>query len=171
MADDETSPLIKNGDTGSTLPRGATGFFRPKDGPLPQTDVRAFRAALHAAARAAGGAVGAVEEQAYPRTFHTATVIGRSGESVVLCHAHHPWIAFAPERRHRHGEDWYGEEFLAPPAWSRVFTDAGFVVLSAEQLATPLSGLDASTLTEGEWREARHHDITTLGGVLFNDWD
>ncbi|MFH9424247.1 hypothetical protein [Streptomyces sp. NPDC017529] len=45
------------------------------------------------------------------------------------------------------------------------------MVLSAEQLATPLSALDASTLTEGAWREARHHDITTLGCVLFNDWD
>ncbi|MFI0263082.1 hypothetical protein ACH4OW_29110 [Streptomyces sp. NPDC017056] len=166
MADDETSPLISDGDTGFTLPRGATGFFRPKDGPLPQTDVRAFRAALHAAARAAGGTVGNVEERTYPRTFHTATVTGRAGESVVLCHAHHPWIAFTPERRY-----WYGEEFLAPPAWARAFTDAGFVVLSREQLAMPLSGLHPSTLTEGEWREARYHDTTTVGGALFNVWD
>lgn len=45
------------------LPRGATGFVRPEDGPLPQIDLRAFRTALHTAARAAGGQVGTVEER------------------------------------------------------------------------------------------------------------
>ncbi|MFH8534731.1 hypothetical protein ACH4GE_40905 [Streptomyces tendae] len=39
------------------LPRGATGFFHPKDGPLPETDRRRFRTALYAAARAAEGQV------------------------------------------------------------------------------------------------------------------
>ncbi|KUH40649.1 MULTISPECIES: hypothetical protein [Streptomyces] len=36
---------------GFALPRGATGFFRPEDGPLPRTGLRAFRTAPHAAAR------------------------------------------------------------------------------------------------------------------------
>ncbi|MCX3291812.1 hypothetical protein OR263_34755 [Streptomyces sp. NEAU-H22] len=96
--------------TAFTLPRGATGFFQPKDGLLPETDQRALRAALYAAARAAKGHVGEIEEQTYPGTFHTATVIEGTGECVILCHAYHPWIAFAQERR-----DWYTEEFLAPP--------------------------------------------------------
>ena len=82
-----------------SLPRGATGFFRPEDGPLPETDRRAFHAGLYAAARLAGGTVGEVEPRAYPRTFHTASVIEEAGESIILCHAHHPWIVFVQERR------------------------------------------------------------------------
>ncbi|GGX18185.1 hypothetical protein [Streptomyces chryseus] len=158
--------MVNEENIGFPLPPGATGCFRPKDGPLPETDLRAFRSALYAAARASGGVVGEVEAQAYPRTFHTASVVGRAGESIVLCHAHHPWIVFSPTRR-----DWYGEGFLAPPPWASAFTDTGFVVLSGEQLSTPLSGLNASVLTRGEWRQVRHYGITTLGGVLFNSWD
>ncbi|MEH0517379.1 MULTISPECIES: hypothetical protein [unclassified Streptomyces] len=153
-------------DAAFTLPRGATGFVRPKDGPLPETDRRTFRAALYAAARAAGGQVGEMEEQTYPRTFHTASVIGGTGECVVLCHAHHPWIAFVQERR-----DWYTEEFLAPPSWAHIFTDLGFVVLDRAQLTLSLSDVDTSVLTQGEWRGVRFYGITTLGGVLFNAWD
>ncbi|MCX5375703.1 hypothetical protein [Streptomyces sp. NBC_00091] len=149
-----------------TLPPGATGFHRPQDGPLPETGLPAFRTALYAAARAAGGSVGEVEARAYPRTFHTASVAGRAGESFVLCHAHHPWIAFAAERR-----DWYRDEFLAPPPWSRAFAASGFTVLSGETLATPLSGVDTSALSPGERRQVRSYAIDTLGGLLFNAWD
>ncbi|WP_156723514.1 hypothetical protein [Streptomyces apocyni] len=149
-----------------TLPRGATGFFRPKDGPLPETDLRVFRAALYAAARAAGGRVEVVRERAYPRTFHTAVVSDATGEHVILCHAHHPWIAFADELR-----DWYRDEFAEPTAWAEAFGDAGFTVLSRERLMTPLRGVDTTTLTRGEWREVRFYDVDVLGGVLFNAWD
>jgi hypothetical protein len=92
------SDMGNEGNTGFTLPRGATGFFVPKDGPLPETDLRAFRAALYAAARVVEGQVGEIEGREYPRTFHTASVVTRTGECVILCHAHHPWIAFAQER-------------------------------------------------------------------------
>ncbi len=159
------SRMAVDKDVAFTLPRGATGFFRPKDGPLPETDQRRFRAALYAAARAAGGRVGELEEQAYPRTFHTATVVEGTHESVILCHAHHPWIAFARERR-----DWYTEEFLAPPPWAHAFADLGFAVLGRAQLTLPLPDVDTSVLTRGEWREVRFYGITTLGGVLFNAW-
>ncbi|MFE1247838.1 hypothetical protein [Streptomyces sp. NPDC058766] len=77
-------------DAAFTLPRGATGFFRPEDGPLPETDPRAFRAALYAAAGAARGRAREVEEQACPRSFHTTVTDVGGGEYVVLCHAHHP---------------------------------------------------------------------------------
>ncbi|MEU1128193.1 hypothetical protein ABZ371_32585, partial [Streptomyces sp. NPDC005899] len=86
--------MVNEGNDSCTLPRRATGFYRPKDGPLPETELKAFRTALYAAARVAGGEVGEVEEREYPRTFHTATVVGREVENVVLCHAHHPWVAF-----------------------------------------------------------------------------
>lgn len=152
-------------DVEFTLPHGATGFFRPKGGPLPETDRRAFRAALYTAARAAGGRVGASGEQAYPRTFHRAVVEGTDG-CVVLCHAHHPWIAFVPDHR-----DPYGEEFLAPPPWAQAFADQGFTVLDHALLTRPLSEVAPSVLTPGEWSEVRFYGITTLGGVLFNAWD
>ncbi|MCX5206140.1 hypothetical protein OG897_32630 [Streptomyces sp. NBC_00237] len=154
------------GNTGFILPRGATGFFAPKDGPLPATDLRAFRAALYAAARVAEGQVGEIEGQESPLSFHTASVVHRTGESVILCHAHHPWIAFAQERR-----NWYAEEFLSPPPWASPFAEAGFVVLSSEQLATSLSDLDTSVLSKNEWRHIRSYGVTTLGGLLFNAWD
>lgn len=50
------------------------------EGPLPETELKAFRAALYAAARVAGGEVGEVEERVYPRTF----VAGRRGEPQVV---------------------------------------------------------------------------------------
>ncbi|MFE0735872.1 hypothetical protein [Streptomyces sp. NPDC058855] len=153
------------GKTRFTLPRGATGFFTPGDGPPPETDARAFRGALHAAARAAGGRVGGMEPQEYPRSFHTASVVHRTGETVVLCHAHHPWIAFARERR-----NWYDAEFTAPPWWASVFADAGFVVLGAERLGLPLAAVDTSVLSRAEWRQVRTYGIGTLGGLLFNAW-
>ncbi|MEU3722380.1 hypothetical protein [Streptomyces sp. NPDC031705] len=148
------------------LPRGATGFFRPEHGPLPETGLPAFRAALHAAARAAGGTVGGVEARAYPRSFHSASVAGGAGPSVVLCHAHHPWIAFAAQLR-----DWYRDEFLTPPPWSEAFVHAGFAVLAAETLTAPLSEVDTSVLSPSEWRQVRAYGIDTLGGLLFNSWD
>ncbi|MGW1116458.1 hypothetical protein ACWD5B_05010 [Streptomyces tanashiensis] len=157
--------MTDKGNTSFILPRGATGCFRPEDGPLPEADLRAFRTALYAAARVAEGQVGEIEVQEYPRTFHTASVIDRTNESVVLCHAHHPWIAFAQERR-----NWYAEEFLPPPSWATTFAEAGFVVLSSEQLATPLSSMDTSVLSKGEWRHIRTYGITTLGGACFNAW-
>ncbi|MFD5891970.1 hypothetical protein ACFWHQ_39320 [Streptomyces sp. NPDC060334] len=158
--------MANEGNDGFMLPRGATGFYRPRDGPLPETDLSAFRAALYAAVHVAGGEVGEVKERVYPRTFHTATVVGREGQNMVLCHAHYPWVAFAKARR-----DSYEEDFLAPPPWAHAFADSGFTVLSSERLATPLSDVDTSVLTQGEWREVRFYGITTLGGVLFNAWD
>ncbi|MEE1820206.1 hypothetical protein PUR59_34995 [Streptomyces sp. SP18ES09] len=158
--------MIDEAGTGFALPRGATGFLPDGDGPLPVSDPRPFRTALYAAARAVGGRVGEIEDQEYPRTFHTASVVDRAGESVVLYHAHLPWIAFAEERR-----NWYAREFLPPPPWASAFASAGLTVLTRERLDTPLSAVDTSTLSKSEWRHIRDYGITTVGGVLFNAWD
>lgn len=44
------------------------------------------------------------------------------------------------------------------------------MVLSSEQLATPLSDVDTSVLARNEWRQIHSYGITTLGGTLFNAW-
>ncbi|WP_200307666.1 hypothetical protein [Streptomyces adelaidensis] len=152
----------------SPLPPGATGFFEPGDGLPPKSDGRAFRTALYAAARASGGQVGEMTEAVGPRTFHTASVIHpeEAAESIVLCHLHHPWIAFAGERL-----DHYEDDFLVPPPWAGAFGAAGFLVLGRERLSTPLSHVDASAMSGFEWSQARCHGTGTLGGVLFNSWD
>ncbi|GHF52710.1 hypothetical protein [Streptomyces griseosporeus] len=152
--------------TGIPLPRGATGFLRPGDAPLPHTSLRAFRAAVYTAARLAGGRVGEVREQVYPSTFHTASVLDGTGETVVLCHAHHPWVAFARETR-----TWHDGEFLAPPPWASAFALTGFEVLGLDRLTTPLSAVDTSALSRDERRQVRVYGITALGGLLFNAWD
>ncbi|MFD7630134.1 hypothetical protein ACFV7Q_29615 [Streptomyces sp. NPDC059851] len=172
MADADDGPGEVDGVF--ALPRGATGFLRPQEGlPLPETDPRAFRAALYAAARAACGRVGEVEERAYPRTFHTASVGVHGGaaertEHIVLCHAHLPWVAFVRERR-----DWYADPdgFLDAPPWAGAFAAAGFTVLTGGQLAVPLAGVDTAVLSPVEWRQVRLYGVTTLGGLLFNAWD
>ncbi|MEW2496343.1 hypothetical protein AB0942_22825 [Streptomyces nodosus] len=148
------------------LERGATGFYDPRDGPLPRTDTHALRAAWHASARAAGGRAGEWTEQQYPRTYHTASVAGRGGLHLALCHAYLPLVAYVvgPCFRHVH-------EFRDSSAWSRPFTESGFTVLSPEQLNTPLGDVDTAVLTDAEWREIRFWEATMLGGVLFNSWD
>lgn len=148
------------------LYRGATGFRGAKDDPLPETDLRAFRAAWHAAARLADGQTGAFVRQAYPRSFHTATVAERNGTRVVLCHAHLPLVAFAADQ-------WQGHtvEFRDPPIWAHVFTDAGLTVMSEQLLNMPLSQVDTSELGQAEWTQIRAWHATRVGEVLFNSWD
>ncbi|MFI9721712.1 hypothetical protein ACIHFE_18975 [Streptomyces sp. NPDC052396] len=48
---------------------------------------------------------------------------------------------------------------------------AGLTVLGDGQLAMPLSEVDTSVLSEGEWRQIRFFGVSTLGEVLFNSWD
>lgn len=158
--------MTDDADTILTLPKGASGFSEQGDGPLPVTDLRLFGRALHAAARAAGGGAGDVERQTYPLSFHTAAVTRREGGHVVLCHAHHPWIAFATERR-----NWYTDQFADPPPWAGAFAEAGFTVLGRARLLTPLTAVDTSVLSKAEWRNVRAYGVDTLGGVLFNAWD
>ncbi|WP_225448507.1 hypothetical protein [Streptacidiphilus sp. P02-A3a] len=148
------------------LGRGATGFRGAKDDPLPEADLQAFRAAWHAAARLADGQAGELVRQAYPRSFHTATVADRNGTHVVLCHAHLPLVAFAADQ-------WRGHtvEFRDPPIWSNIFTDAGFMVMSERLLNSPLSQVDTSDLCSAEWIQIRYWRANRLGEVLFNSWD
>lgn len=142
LAPGKMSGMVNEGNIGFTLPAGATGFFRPKDGPLQGLTCRrsvplcvplpASPEAKWARWRnrhAPGPSTPQRSSHAQARTSSCGTLIT-------------PWIAFAQTRR-----DWCGGEFLAPPPWAHAFTNAGFVVLSSEQLATPLSNVDTPVLT------------------------
>ncbi|WAP55775.1 hypothetical protein [Streptomyces sp. S465] len=148
------------------LERGVTGFRDWSDPPVPSTDPRACRAACYAAARAAGGQVEDFTEQEYPQNFHSATISDRNGAHVALFHTHYPLIAFVGDRRF-----WYTDEFQEPPTWATVLREAGFVVLSAAQLLSPLAESDTSALSAAEWRQIKHWRPETLGATLFNLWD
>lgn len=163
---EKPSGAPEGGDVVFRLERGATGFYDPTDGPPPAIDSRALRAAWHASARVAGGLVGEWVEQEYPRNYHTAHLIAHAVLHVALCHAHLPLIAFVSEQRLC-----YENEFLDPPAWSWPLVESGFLLLSVEQLSTPLSEVDTAVLTDMEWREVRFWGVTQLGGVLFHSWD
>ncbi|WP_245234529.1 hypothetical protein [Streptomyces flavochromogenes] len=144
---------------------GGTGFRDRTDPPLPRTDPRTCRAAWHAAARVAGGQVEDFTEQEYPQNFHSATINDRDGTHIALFHAHHPLIAFVGDRRYR-----YSDEFRDAPTWATVLTDAGFAVLSAARLLSPLTESDTSALSAAEWRQIKHWRPETLGATLFNAW-
>ncbi|MFI0979665.1 hypothetical protein ACH4SP_22030 [Streptomyces sp. NPDC021093] len=147
----------EGGPTSFTLPPGATGFTSPGDESLPVADLRAFRAALRVAARAARGEVAGLKARSHPLAFHTASVRTRTGESVLLCQAHLPWTAFVREHR------WvYEEEFLAPPEWAGSFGNAGFEVLSRERLVVPVGEVDVSGLAEFERGQIRYYATGTL---------
>ncbi len=148
------------------LGRGATGFRGAKDDPLPEIDLQAFQAAWRTAARISGGQVGEFVRQTYPRSFHMATVAGRNGTCVVLCHAHLALVAFAADQ-----QSGYAGEFHDPPDWSSSFADAGFMVMSVHVLNSPLSQVDTSDLLPAEWVQLRAWRATRLAEVLFNSWD
>ncbi|MEV4921410.1 hypothetical protein [Streptomyces roseoverticillatus] len=133
---------------------------------MPSIDPRACRATWHAAARAAGGRVEDFVEQEYPQNFHSASISNRNGTHVALFHAHYPLVSFVGDRRY-----WYTDEFQEPPAWATVLIGAGFVVLSAAQLLSPLEESDTSALSKAEWRQIKHWRPQSLGATLFNSWD
>ncbi|MFF4602797.1 hypothetical protein ACFY12_08605 [Streptomyces sp. NPDC001339] len=148
------------------LERGATGFCDLSDPPLPETDPRVCRTALHATARAARGQVRNFEEQRYPQTFHSGTIDNRDGTHVVLFHAQYPLIAFVGDQRHPSPD-----EFQDPPAWATILNDFGFTVLGASLLLSPPTGADTTALSTAELRQIEQWQPNTLGSTLFNSWD
>ncbi|MBB3101231.1 hypothetical protein FHR83_008959 [Actinoplanes campanulatus] len=145
------------------LERGATGFRHGKEPDLPEVPLRRFRAGCHEAARRASGAVEQIRERAYPRNYHSAAIMAPEGRFVILCHAVHPWIAFAEE-------DDPGT-FSDPPAWATAYTDMGFVVMSRELLDSPLSDVDTTALGKGEWMQINSWRPESTGRAVFNSWD
>ncbi len=113
------------------------------------------------AARVARAAEGRVGRQRNRRILVRSTRRRSSraqAECIILCHAHHPWIAFAQERR-----DWYTEEFLAPPLWAHTFADLGIRGARPRTASPCRSRTSTRRSSPGpEWRQIRslrHHHI------------
>ncbi|WP_329383974.1 hypothetical protein OG625_22425 [Streptomyces sp. NBC_01351] len=138
------------------------------EAPLVEIEARVCHAAWYAAALAANGRVGDFAVRSYPDNFHSATVVGGDGtQHVMLFHAHQPLVAFVTVRRY-----WYTDEFLEPPAWGvEALGGAGFVVLSAAELLSPLGDWDTSVLSPSELGQIEHWEPANLGAMLFNAWD
>jgi len=150
------------------LERGATGFRHGKDQELPAVDIRMFRAGCHAAARVAGGTVELIVERTYPRNFHSAVIAAAAGRLGILCHVHHPWIAFIEEGA---GSGGYPGVFVDPPAWAGTFAEMNFTIMSRGLLDSPLSEVDTAALTTAEWSQIRSWRPASVGRALFNSWD
>ena len=164
------NPLAAEADnervTTFVIPAGSTGFRSRKAPPWPLVDLKHLRAAWHTGARLAGCKVGELVEQSYPEVYHTATMVGRDGLHIILCHMHHPLVAFVAVRR-----DWYTTEFIDPPAWATAYSAVGFEPLDADLLLAPFDDADTSQLSAEDWRQIRYWRPPTLGAVLFNRWD
>ncbi|MBW6438855.1 hypothetical protein KZ829_34510 [Actinoplanes hulinensis] len=150
------------------LERGATGFRHAKEPELPEIPLRRFRGGSHEAARRAGGAVEQIRERAYPRDYHSAVIVASGSRFVILCHAVHPWIAFAEKDA---GDLDSPGTFSDPPVWATAYTDMGFVVMSRELLDSPLSDVDTTALGEGEWMQIHSWRPESTGRAVFNSWD
>lgn len=150
------------------LERGSTGFRDARGRALTRVEPTLFRAVCFAAAREAGGRLSEVAP-ATRRTFHSATVTEEHGRRLtVLCHAHLPLIAFT-EGPVPPGDPVPG--FAPVPVWSDPFRTAGFRLLEADELATPMTRADVTALASTELAEIGYHQPERAGDALFNWWD
>jgi hypothetical protein len=152
--------------TAFAIPPGATGFHGSSTAPLPLVDLKLVRAAWRSAAWLTEGRAGELDEQRYPATFHTATIVHRDGQHVMLCHVHYPFLAFVSAF-----SDWYATEFIDPPGLADQYVHAGFTTLAAAVLLSPLTEVETSAISADEWRQIRYWQPPTVGAALFNRWD
>lgn len=149
------------------LERGATGFggHEPERSAV---DIRLFKTGCYTASRAANGVVEQFAEREYPGSFHFAVIATHADRLRVLCHATHPWVAFAED-----GTGSWADPgvFIDPPPWTGVLADLGFTLLSRELLNTPLDETDTTALAKAEWSQIRYWCPPNVGRTLFNGWD
>ncbi len=148
--------------------RGATGFRRHGDDPLPRADVVSFRTACHAVARSIRGTVAEVAPPGATPSFHTALITASSGRSAVVCHEVLPVVAFvaSPPQAGAPLAD-----FTPPPAWAAPFEMSGFRLLDVDELSMPLASADTSGLADAELEQVGYWRPSTVGELMFNWWD
>ncbi|MER7441838.1 hypothetical protein [Micromonospora avicenniae] len=147
------------------LPPGATGFSPPRGA---RTDLRAFTAVCHHAARAIGATVTGVTPAGVTPSFHTLDFADAQHHIAVLRHTTLPFIAFA--RPHPDGDGMV--TFVDHPGLAAAFTNlTDAQALTTRQLQTSLSQVDLSALSPHEHDQVNYWKPTTVGELMFNFWD
>lgn len=148
--------------------RGASGFWRHGDAPLPQVDVVTFKTVCHAVARSIRGTVDEAALAGVTPNFQVALITAPGIRSSVLCHEVLPVVAFAASPPQA-GVPL--TNFVCPPAWANAFEVGGFRLLDVDELSTPLATADTSGLAEAELEQVRYWRPSTVGELMFNWWD
>lgn len=152
-------------------PRGVSGF-RDGSSTARATDVATFRAACHAAARAAFAPpvrAGDVVRAGVTPNFHVLVLSGRDSSLAVLCHATLPLVAVSAAAPVDGAPIHDGA--LEPGAATEAFTTAGFRVLTPAELATPMAFVDTGELAAAALRQVAYWQPATYGELVFNWWD
>ena len=152
------------------LPRGITGFHDGDEPPPPACDIRAFRGLCHAGSRALGGRVvgtgGPVGSGVANFTGLTLDLPG--GRVAVLINLHHPIVAFAEAGEFDEGRI----RFIDAPALARhLDAGGGYLVLAAQEAASPVGEASCRLLARAELTQVRYWRPRCIGEVAFNRWD
>ncbi|GID97405.1 hypothetical protein Adi01nite_68170 [Amorphoplanes digitatis] len=147
------------------LPPGATGFDAAPD---TGTDLSAFTAICHHAARAVGGTVSQIVPANVTPNFHTAEIARRGLRTRVLGHTTIAAVAFA--------EPWPAADlrvtFTDRPDLAAALQEVSDLrILTKQQLDSPIATADLTALTAGEHEQITYWQPHTIGELLFNYWD
>jgi hypothetical protein len=160
-------------DVPYTLPRGVTGFWSDGE-PPPVTDLRAFRADCHAAARELGGTLLTFEgagEDGHVRNYARAVFdLPGVGMVALLLNAHYPVVVFA-DADTLTGTPPLFKDVTALAAWFAANTTGRYRVLTAEEAGAPVTDTACRLLAPAEMAQVRYWRPERIGDILFNHWD
>ena len=139
------------------------------DAPLPSVDLRAFRTAFHAIARAASATVIHNPRRNPSTECNFADALLQIGDDrvAVLLNCIYPLVAFAAE------SDLNGPpDFCDNATLSRAFADyPEFSVTSRSTLLQSVAPEMLAALAPAEIKQFNYWKPTRLGDVIFNYWD
>lgn len=145
-----------------SLPKGITGFHSLNDNKLPMMDTIQFKQLSHTFVRELAGEFVVFRERYSQRNYYTVeyTLLGES--YLVLLNHHYPFLAFSSTM----------EEitFIDKPVMT-VKYQSYYNVLTKEFLDTPLASKHLSALSQAELAQISYWKPSTVGEVIFNNWD
>ncbi|RKS73533.1 hypothetical protein BZB76_4228 [Actinomadura pelletieri DSM 43383] len=150
------------------LPRGATGFWSEKSDALPQTDSRGFATYCHEAARRSGGRVLTITPPGVTPNFYTAVILRGDGRLALLGHLQLPVTAIAEVPAAGECSLNFVEDEALRNATMSMDT---FRLLTVDELETPVSSVDLSSLDSAEHSQIAYWMPETVGELFFNYWD
>ena len=151
------------------LPRGITGFTNRNDPPLPVCiEKRQFSTDCYQVARQCNAAVRTIAEPLGVENFRTTEFAIGDKNILTLLNIHFPYLAMAQVR---HDGD-LTLNFIDVPALASEFRAIDrYQVLTADNLAQPITESMVGNLSKTELHEMRYWNPQTIGEVIFNYWD